>query len=93
MQAIQRIDAQIVAPVRAEMDRRGQPYKMMVLPDHYTPVAARTHTLEPVPFVIYDSREEKRNPAAFDEGAAADSSLFFDDGYRLMERFIGKGSA
>jgi 2,3-bisphosphoglycerate-independent phosphoglycerate mutase len=60
------------------------------MPDHATPVEARTHTEEPVPFVIYDSRRKMRN-----EGAAYNESLpgrkeavVFEEGFRLMDSFI-----
>jgi len=89
-QAIERIDENIVAVLRAELDRRGEPYRMMVLPDHYTPLSVRTHTTEPVPFVIFDSRKIQDNPPGFDERMAEKSPLFFEDGYKLMDYFLGR---
>ena len=56
VQAIEDFDAKIVAPIAAEMDRRGEDYRLVVTMDHYTPLARRTHEDWPVPMFIYDSR-------------------------------------
>jgi 2,3-bisphosphoglycerate-independent phosphoglycerate mutase len=56
LQAIEDFDNRIVAPVAAEMDRRGQEYRLVVTMDHYTPLARRTHEGWPVPMFIYDAR-------------------------------------
>jgi len=64
--------------------------KILLLPDHATPVAVKTHTEEPVPFVIYDSREKKNNDNfSFDESITEkENVLFIEEGYRLMDYFI-----
>jgi len=56
LQAIEDFEAEIVAPIVAAMDRRGEPYRLVVTMDHYTPLARRTHEDWPVPLFIYDSR-------------------------------------
>lgn len=56
LQAIEDFEARIVAPIVAEMDRRGEPYRLVVTMDHYTPLARRTHEDWPIPMFIYDSR-------------------------------------
>ena len=53
--AIEDFDSKVVAPVIAEMDRRGEPYRLVVTMDHYTPIARRTHEDWPVPMFLYDS--------------------------------------
>lgn len=65
-------------------------FRILLMPDHATPIEARTHTDEPVPFAIYDSRLKREN-----EGASYDESLLerkdlmvFEEGYRLMDFFI-----
>jgi len=64
-------------------------YKLMLLPDHPTPLSIRTHTGNPVPFVIYAKGQECNNEnAAYDEIAAAKSSLTFPEGHELMDYFI-----
>ncbi len=65
-------------------------YRIMVLPDHPTPVSLRTHTADPVPFVMFDSRIERQNKgAAYDESIAErDDIVVFEEGHRLMDYFI-----
>ena len=79
-----------VKPVVEYLQSCGDDFKILVVPDHRTPLALRTHTADPVPFVIYDSR----NPLApdsrrqFSERAAAASGLHFDDGYEMTDFFF-----
>jgi 2,3-bisphosphoglycerate-independent phosphoglycerate mutase len=64
-------------------------YKVMVLPDHPTPLSTMTHTDGPVPFVIYTSGQDSKNVnGAYDEEAAEKSGLTFAAGYKLMDYFI-----
>lgn len=67
-------------------------YKILLLPDHATPIAVKTHTDEPVPFVIFDSRVKRKNKGlSFDESITQkDGILVFEEGYRLMDYFIKK---
>lgn len=67
-------------------------YKILLLPDHATPIAVKTHTDEPVPFVIFDSRVKRRNKnVSFDESITQrDGILVFEEGYRLMDYFLKK---
>lgn len=64
-------------------------FKVMVLPDHPTPLSTMTHTDKPVPFVIYTSGQDNKNiNGTYDEESAAKSGLSFPDGYKLMDFFI-----
>ncbi len=66
-------------------------YKILVITDHLTPISLKTHSQEPVPFAIYPSegRDIKTHSGGFSEVEAARSSLFIEEGFRLMDRFIG----
>jgi len=89
IKAIEYIDNQIVKVIKDEMERIGKDYKMIILPDHPTPLAIRTHTGEPVPFLIYQSNDEKDNlNGDYDEFSAKESGLYFPEGYKLMDYFI-----
>ena len=57
----------------------------MVLPDHPTPIFMRTHSSDPVPFFIYDSKKVNAGVSVFDEDTAAATGCYVADGYRLME--------
>jgi 2,3-bisphosphoglycerate-independent phosphoglycerate mutase len=62
----------------------------MVLPDHPTPLSVRTHTADPVPYVIYSSEEGEKGgfAEAFDEVSAGQSGIFIEKGFGLIERFL-----
>lgn len=88
VKSIERIDAEVLEPIVTEMDRRGEDFRVLVMPDHATPICVRTHTIDPVPFAVYDSRSEKNGAHCFDEQSAADAGLMLEDGFMLMGRFI-----
>lgn len=87
VKAIEEIDEKIVGEVLLGM--RDQHYRVMVLPDHPTPISIRTHTADPVPFVVCTSTDELfRGARTFDESTASESPLRFQLGYRLMDYFL-----
>jgi len=88
IRSIEEIDKNIVSVVKAALDASGEPYRILVLPDHPTPICKRTHTSDPVPFVLYDSTKVACKQIAFSEKTAAVSGVYQPDGYRLMEQFI-----
>ncbi len=83
--SIEKIDALILAPVLSYLEGCGENYRIMVLPDHPTPIFMRTHTSEPVPFFIYDSQKDVEGVSSFDEDNATATGYYVADGYRLME--------
>jgi 2,3-bisphosphoglycerate-independent phosphoglycerate mutase len=86
--AIEAFDEKVVGTIRKGMDRKGD-HRIMVLPDHPTPLALKTHTDDPVPFVIYDST--KKSPlkkGGFNEETAAASNIMIDEGHKLIERLV-----
>lgn len=87
IKAIEEIDSKILGFVLEEMKQFGD-YKIMVLPDHPTPISVMTHTSDPVPYVIYDSRKPLNNQGCTycEEDAAAGE--FVEQGHKLMEKFI-----
>ncbi len=89
IRAIEDFDSLVVGTVMKGAGALDE-YRILILPDHATPVAVRTHTEEPVPFVIYDSSTAKRRrDIGFDEDLAEQKdALFFEDGYKLMDYFI-----
>ena len=88
IQAIEYLDSRIIAPVKAAMDASGEDYRILVMPDHPTPIRARTHTSDPVPYVFYDSTAERKAVRPFNEREAAATGNLVTNGYELMERFV-----
>lgn len=88
IQAIENLDRRLLAIVRRKMDASGEPYRLMVLPDHPTPVRLRTHTSNPVPYVIYDSTCQQRKIGRYSEQEAALTGEYEPEGWRLMDTFL-----
>lgn len=89
VKAIERIDNKIAKIIKEGLDDMKIPYKIMVLPDHPTPLCLRTHTSEPVPFAIYDSTLDIDHPGTtYNEECAMKSVFYIEEGYKLMDYFI-----
>ena len=88
--AIELIDQKILAPVYEYLKSTGEAFKIMVLPDHPTPVRIRTHSSDPVPFFVYDSTVEVVGVDTFSEASAATTGLYVPNGHTLLERVINK---
>ena len=86
--SIELIDKKILAPVYEYLLNCGEDFKIMVLPDHPTPVCKRTHTIEPVPFFIYSSAETANGCETFDEFTAKAMDNYVPFGYTLMEKLV-----
>ena len=88
VQAIEYLDSRVIAPIKAAMDASGEDYRLLVLPDHPTPIRIRTHSSEPIPYIMYDSRRQARRIARYNEAEAAATGAYWSDGYMLMEQFL-----
>ncbi|MBE6547629.1 MAG: cofactor-independent phosphoglycerate mutase [Ruminococcaceae bacterium] len=88
--SIELIDKKILAPVHEYLKGCGEDFKIMILPDHPTPTRLRTHTIDPVPFMIYSSKENKCGVDKFSEDTAAATELYVEHGYTLMDLLIEK---
>lgn len=71
LKAVEDFDAQVVGPILEGLQNLG-PHRVLLATDHYTPISVMTHTREPVPFVIWDSRRQQAGGAGYNEAAAAD---------------------
>jgi len=88
IKAIEEIDQKVLGELLRELGDFGR-FKIMLLPDHPTPLAIKTHSKEPVPFAIMTSGNKTApQKITYDEDAAQKSSRYFPDGHRLMEYFI-----
>lgn len=88
IQAIENIDSQVIKLIKEEMDNSCEEYRMLILPDHPTPIYLRTHTADPVPFLLYDSRRQARKIGVFNEKEAAATGIFEPEGHKLIEKLI-----
>ena len=86
--SIEKIDAEILAPVYKYLYESGEDFKIMVLPDHPTPICKRTHTMDAVPFMVYDSKKAENGVDCFCEDSAKRAGLYISKGENLMDLFI-----
>ena len=88
VRSIELIDQKILKPIYDYLVSTASPFRMMILPDHPTPVRLRTHTSLPVPFMIYDSQNPCVGVDCFCEESAKAKGFYVENGYTLMERLI-----
>ncbi len=87
IQSIEKIDSELLGPLLDGLSKWD--YSLLLLPDHPTPISTRTHSSEPVPFVLY--RKGGKQPGSslrFTEKNAASTGLFIDEGYTLIDRLL-----
>lgn len=87
IQAIEDFDARVVGPLLVGLKTMGD-HRVLVMCDHLTPIAVRTHTSEAVPFVLFDSRHPGNNSRAYSEAAAKASGLLLEHGADLLPRLV-----
>lgn len=90
MRCAQYIDGRVVRPLYEYLKSSGEDFRILIVPDHRTPLAIRTHSSDPVPFVIYDSRHELPvdESRQFNERAAAASGNHIEEGHTLADKFF-----
>lgn len=89
--AMEKIDAEVVKPLVDGLQAAGEDFRILIVPDHPTPIRLRTHTSDPVPFVLYDSTLETWHPDnRFSEIAAKKDGRFIEAGHRLMPDVLFK---
>lgn len=86
--AIEYIDKLILNPVNEYLKGTGEDYKILITPDHATPLALKTHTNDPVPFMIYCSNKPQNGVEHFNENTAKETGLYVETGHSLMNKFI-----
>ena len=90
IKAIENIDKHILEGLIGYLNEKGEDYRILLLPDHPTPISARTHTRAPVPFVLYDSANESESGIAnYCESTASQTGLYLARGEDLMTMLIG----
>jgi len=86
--SIEYLDSRIIAPIQAAMEAAGEEFRMLILPDHPNPIRYRTHTGDPVPYVLYDSTMQRKTAARYNETEAAATGIFEPNGHNLLVRLI-----
>lgn len=89
VKSISLIDKLVLAPVVAELEKMGD-FKVLVTPDHATPLSLKTHTNDPIPFFIYDSRTDNSGVNGFCEKTAKETGYYIENGFTIMNEFTAE---
>lgn len=90
VQAIEFLDERVIGPLYRELTEKGIDFRLLVLPDHPTPIRVRTHTSDNVPYLLYDSTEKKQNNLLYNEKEAKKSGHLVEKGHEIIELLFEK---
>ena len=90
IQSIENLDSRIIKPIFEGVTKAGEDIRMLIMPDHPTPIKIRTHTDEPIPYMLYDSTKTlgKEPHLPYSEKNGKASGVFEENGYRLIEKLL-----
>ncbi len=88
VKAIEYLDGRVIGPVYEQMKKSGEDFRLLVMPDHPTPIRTRTHSSDPVPYMRYDSAAEQDHEWDYNEKEAKESGHYLDEGYTLIRDFL-----
>jgi len=91
--SIEQIDEKIVGPVLSYLRESGEDFHVLVCPDHPTPLSLRTHTSDPIPYLIYRSdSEQESGVTTYNEETAKSTGIFESEGFHLIDRLLSSES-
>ena len=90
IKAIENLDSRVIKVIKEALDKAGEDYRMLVMPDHPTPICVRTHTSNPVPYMLFDSTDIKESTLDYNEKCGKESGLFMANGYEMMNYLLSK---
>ena len=89
--AVETIDSKVVKFLKDELEKRGMDYRMLIMPDHPTPISLKTHVSDPVPYIIFDStKTDGGSGLTYTEENGKATGVYVEKGYTLMEKFLQK---
>ena len=90
VQAIEYLDRRVIGPLVEALDKEDGDYRLLVMPDHPTPIRVRTHTSERVPYLLYDSGKDYGKGLLYNEREAAKSEIFIPKGHTIIDKLLEK---
>ncbi len=90
IQSIEYLDERVIERIRNGLEKAGEDFRMLIMPDHPTPICKRTHTADAIPYLLYDSTDPKSETHLYNEKTAKDSGIFVEKGYTLIDHFFEK---
>lgn len=91
VKSLELIDEKIVGYIKKELDASGEDYAFLIMPDHFTPVAIKTHSAENVPCVMYKKGDLNATGNTYSEKCAENAGEYIENGHTVMQRFINMG--
>lgn len=88
IKAIENIDARVIKPLLAGLDAAKEDYRLLVLPDHPTPICVRTHTSDDVPYLLYDSTKPVENHCLYNEAEAVTTGKRVTKGHEMIRKLF-----
>lgn len=88
IKSIEYLDQRVIKVVMDRMKEEGADYRMLIMPDHPTPIRCRTHTSDPVPYLLYDSTREQKNAWLYNEAEGKRSGNVITEGYTVINRLF-----
>lgn len=90
VKAIENLDQLIIRPIVEALEAAGEDFRMVILPDHPTPICLRTHTADNVPYLLYDSTDVQEHTWHYNEEEAAKTENFVAEGHKLIDKLFEK---
>ncbi len=90
VQAIEYLDSRVIKPLTESLDAKNVDYRLLVMPDHPTPIRVRTHTSDSIPYLLYDSTELQDNSWSYSEKDAKESGNFIEKGHTIIDKLLEK---
>ena len=91
VKSIENLDSRVIRVVVEEMNKAGQDFRMLVMPDHPTPIRCRTHTSDSIPYMLYDSTKPQNNTGMlYNEAMAKSTGKLVEHGYELIDQLLGE---
>lgn len=88
VKSIEYLDQRVIKVIMKGMEKTGVPYRMLVMPDHPTPIRLRTHTCEPVPYLLYDSTKKQDYQWNYNEAEAKESGNVVPEGFTVINKLL-----
>lgn len=90
VKSIEYLDFRVIRPLYKALEASGEDFRILVMPDHPTPIRLRTHTGDPVPYLLYDSTKAAGTGVLYNEEAAKTTGVYIEHGYTLIDKLLEK---
>lgn len=90
VKAIENLDSRIIKPIVEGLEAAGEDFRLVILPDHPTPISIRTHSADNVPYLLYDSTKPQHNSWHYNEREGATSGNFIAEGHTLIDHLLSE---